>query len=213
MNELVDRVAAVVLLADAAALRDLDEALQVAERSADDSALGNVRLALSRALVHRNSLADRDRGLELLGQVGDMCIEGRFFVCELPIVEVYAARERARRGDADGALPLMRTAVDELFDAGQFTWFIPGTGVLAETLLERGTADDIAEAQTAIDRLAVTPTDDGLVVRDVLVLRLRALLAHARGDQNAYRDFAGRYRTMARSFGFEGHTAWAQAMT
>ena len=62
-----------------------------------------------------------------------MCIEGRFFVCELPVVEVYAARERARRGDADGALPLMRTAVDELFDAGQFTWFIPGTGVLAET--------------------------------------------------------------------------------
>jgi hypothetical protein len=202
-----------VLLADDAALRDLDEALQVAERSADDSALGNVRLALSRALVYRDSLADRDRGLELLKQVGDMCVEGRFFMCELPIVQVYVAREQAKRGDLDGALPLMRKAVDELFDRGQFTWFIPATGVLAETLLERGFEDDVAEAQTAIDRLAVTPAEDGLVVRDVLVLRLRALLARARGDQITYRDFLGRYRTMARSFGFEGHTAWADAMT
>ena len=74
-------------------------------------------------------------------------------------------------------------------------------------------ASVVCKAQTAIDRLAVTPAEDGLVVRDVLVLRLRALLARARGDQITYRDFLGRYRTMARSFGFEGHTAWADAMT
>src|SRR6476661_7608515 len=47
-----------VLLADDAALRDIDEAQQIAERSADDSVLCNVRLALSRALVHRDSPAD-----------------------------------------------------------------------------------------------------------------------------------------------------------
>jgi hypothetical protein len=47
---------------------------------------------------------------------------------------------------------------------------------------------------------------------DITLLRLRALLAHARGDDAAYRDLANRYRAMAQSLGFEGHIAWADAM-
>jgi hypothetical protein len=50
------------------------------------------------------------------------------------------------------------------------------------------------------------------VLRDVTLLRLRALLARARGDEAAYRDLAGRYRAMAESLGFEGHIAMAAAM-
>jgi class 3 adenylate cyclase len=42
--------------------------------------------------------------------------------------------------------------------------------------------------------------------------RLRALLAHAHGDEVAYRDYRDRYRAMATSLGFEGHMAWAEAM-
>ena len=44
------------------------------------------------------------------------------------------------------------------------------------------------------------------------LLRLRALLARARGDDDAHRDLANRYRAMAESLGFEGHIAWAMAM-
>ena len=40
-----------------------------------------------------------------------------------------------------------------------------------------------------------------------------ALLAQACGDEAAYRDYGDRYREMARSLGFEGHIAWAEAMT
>ncbi|HXO50676.1 MAG TPA: hypothetical protein VN888_06530 [Mycobacterium sp.] len=43
-------------------------------------------------------------------------------------------------------------------------------------------------------------------------MRLRALLARARGDEDAYRDYRDRYRDMARTLGFEGHIAWAEAM-
>jgi adenylate cyclase len=49
-------------------------------------------------------------------------------------------------------------------------------------------------------------------VRDVLLLRLRALLARAHGDDTAYRDYQDRYRAMATSHGFEGHMKWAEAM-
>ena len=56
------------------------------------------------------------------------------------------------------------------------------------------------------------PGDDGLVIRDVWLMRLRALLAHARGDEIAYRDLLVRYREIAESLGLEGHIAWAQEM-
>jgi hypothetical protein len=70
----------------------------------------------------------------------------------------------------------------------------------------------VAEAQAAVDRLAAAPADDGLVIREIWLLRLRALLAGAHGDAAAYAHLRDRYRDMARSLGFEGHIAWAEAM-
>jgi len=71
----------------------------------------------------------------------------------------------------------------------------------------------MAEAEAAIIRLADAPADDGLVIREIWLLRLRALLARARGDEDAYRDYRDRYRAMATELGFEGHMAMAEAMT
>ena len=70
----------------------------------------------------------------------------------------------------------------------------------------------MAEAEAAIERLAAAPTDDGLAVRDIWLLRLRALLAQAHGDAAAYADFRDRYRNTAKTLEFEGHIAWAEAM-
>ena len=53
----------------------------------------------------------------------------------------------------------------------------------------------------------------GLVIREIWLLRLRALLvARARGDETAYRDNRDRYRAMATSLDYEGHMKWAEAM-
>ena len=132
---------------------------------------------------------------------------------ELPIVDVYSARERARCGDRDDAIPFMRAAVDHLFRDGQLlAWGVPATGVLVEILLDHGAAADAAEAQAAIERLAAARADEGLVMRDIWLLRLRALLARAHGDATAYEHFRDRYRAMATSLGFEGHMKWAEAM-
>ena len=54
-----------------------------------------------------------------------------------------------------------------------FGWGIWGTGVLVETLLERGADGDLAEVQEEIDWLANLPADEGLVRRDIWLLRLR----------------------------------------
>jgi len=127
--------------------------------------------------------------------------------------DVYLARDRARRGDRDGAIPVMRAGVDHLLREGRSReWGIPATGVLVETLLDGGTESDVIEAEAAIERLAAAPTDEDSTLRDIWLLRLRALLARARGEGVKYLDFVNRYRGMAASLGFEGHIAWAEAM-
>ena len=72
----------------------------------------------------------------------------------VPVTDLWVARERAGRGDRDGAIPVMRKALDELHRAGRLFYGVWGTGVLVETLLKRGAEHDLAEAQEEIDRLA-----------------------------------------------------------
>jgi hypothetical protein len=75
--------------------------------------------------------------------------------------------------------------------------------VLVELLLRRGTDDDLRQAEAAIERLAAVPTDPGLVLYEIPLLRLRGLVAQARGDDVAYRKFMESYRTNAAVAGFE----------
>jgi hypothetical protein len=201
-----------VVRSDDSVVREIEDALRIAERSGDDFAVALAGMTLGVALVHRQTDADRDRGQKLLAEVSEVFLRRGYMLGDLLLVEVYAARERARRGDRDEAIPLMRAAVDHLFREGQLLWGIPATGVLVETLLDRGAESDVVEAEAAIERLGAAPADDGLVIREVWLLRLRALLARAHGDDTAYRDYRDRYRDMARTLGFEGHMAWAEAM-
>jgi class 3 adenylate cyclase len=198
---------------DDSAMRDIDVALEVAERSGDDHAVTLTRMTLGLALVHRPTDAERDHGHKFLAEVSQEFVRRESLLCHLPIINVYLARETARRGDRDEATPLMRSAVNHLARQGQLLgWGIPATGVLVETLLDRGTESDVVEAEAAIERLATAPADEGLVMRDIWLMRLRALLARAHGDDAAYAQFRDRYRDMARTLGFEGHIAWAEAM-
>ena len=199
---------------DDPAMREIEAALRIAERSGDDHVLAIARMTLGLALVHRPTDAERDRGQKLLTELSEVLMRWGFLLGELPLVNVYLARERARRGDYDEAIPLMRATVDHLFRDGRLLAHgVPATGVLVQTLLDHGADGDVAEAEAAIVRLAAAPADDGLAVRDILLLRLRALLARAHDDDAAYRDFRDRYRDMAKTLGFEGHIAWAEAMT
>jgi class 3 adenylate cyclase len=209
----VGGIPAGVLRPDDRAMAEIQDALQVADRSGDDLALALARVTLGVALVHRPTDAERDRGRQLLGEVSEMFLNRGYALGELPLVSVYVARERARREDRDDAIPLIRATTDHLFREGRLlAWGVPATGVLVEALLDRGTDADVAEAEAGIERLAAAPAEDSLAVRDILLLRLRALLARAHRDDAAYTDFRDRYRDMAKTLGFEGHLAWAEAM-
>jgi hypothetical protein len=202
-----------VLMPDDSAMRAIEDALQIAERAGHDFALAQAREILGFALVHRDTAEERDRGQQLLAEVGEMFRRQGQQGNDLPGIEVYSARERARRGDRDEAIRLMRAAVDHLVRQGQLLGLgIPATGVLVETLIDRGTDGDVAEVEAAIERLATAPADEGLAIRDVWLQRMRALLAQAHGDEARYREHRDRYRDMAKTLGFEGHIALAEAM-
>ena len=202
-----------VLKPDDRAMREIEDALRIAERSGDDLAVSNAQMALSFALVHRPTTAERDRGQKLLAELSEAFPRRGRHLGDLPLVNAYLARESARCGDRDGAVPLMRAATDHLFGEGHLLmWGVPATGVLVETLLDRGADGDVVEAEAAIERLAAAPADERLVIRDIWLLRLRALLARAHGDAVAYANFRDGYRDMAKALDFEGHIAWADAM-
>jgi class 3 adenylate cyclase len=202
-----------VLRADDSAMSDIDDALRSAERSGDDVALNFAWMSLGAALVHRHTPAEHDRGQTLLAEIGEAYERRGQSRNLLPIINVCLAHEKARRGDRDEAIPLMREAVDQLFASGRLLMFgVRATGVLVETLLDRGADGDMAEAEAAVEQLAAAPAEERLVIRDIWLLRLRAVLARVRGDEAGYREHRDRYRDMAKTLGFEGHSDWAAAM-
>jgi len=201
------------LAADDRAVREIEDALGIAERAGNDMAPAFARMALGVALAHRHTAAQRDRGLTLMAEVSDVFARHAHNLADRPLVQVYMARERAWRGDLDEAIPLMRAATDHLVREGQLlAWGTPATGVLAQTLLDRGADGDVAEAEAIIERLAVAPADERRVIRDIWLLRLQALLARAHGDAAAYAELRDRYRDMAKTLGLEGHMRWAEEM-
>jgi hypothetical protein len=123
-------------------------------------------------------------------------IQQRYGLTELPVLDVYLGTEKARGGDLDGGIRLIRKPLDDMWTRSQFVFYSRATSVLVETLLDRGADGDAAEAEAAIARLAAEPAD-GSVIGDVWLLRLRALLARAHGEDAAYRDYRDRYRAMA----------------
>ena len=106
----------------------------------------------------------------------------------------------------------MRTALDLLFERGQFAWCVAASAVFVETLLDRGGEGDLAEADAVTDRMETAPLEMASECGELWLLRMRALLADARGDESVYRDYRDRYRATATALGFEGHMEWAEAM-
>ena len=168
-------------------------------------------MTLGITLVHRAS-ADLQRGFDMLAQVRATCLEKRFGLNVVPILDLYLARQWIANGDLDGAVTQLRALTENLFKTRHIGICDLATATLVETLLARGSQPDIGEAQAAIERLEGLPVNFRWAVRGITVLRLRTLLAETRGDEATYRQLRERYRAMGRSFGFEGHMKWAEAM-
>ncbi len=199
------------LLPDAAADRDTAEAMEMAQHSGDDFVVDGARVSRGLVLINQDG-SQRAAGFALLAEFREANLRHGYAKNVVRTVDTEIAKEKARTGDIDGAIELARAVVDYTFDVGDMLSLGEAVRVLGESLLQRGTSADLEEAQAAIDRLAAEPTDPGFVLFEVPLLRLRALLARAHGDAATYAQFRDRYRDMAKTLGFEGHIAFAEAM-
>jgi adenylate cyclase len=147
----------------------------------------------------------------LLEKARSAAINERFMLAKVPAIDVQIATEKARVGDLDGAIELSRLIIDELFESGGGLDRGTATSVLVETLLRRGRAVDLDEARSAVDTLEAA-TSPGFVVHELPLLRMRALLAAAQGEEERYRNYADSYLAAAQAAQFDGHLAQARAM-
>jgi adenylate cyclase len=196
---------------DAQDVAQAAETLEIAQQSANNTAVAYALLNRATTLIHNES-EDTAAGVEFLAKAREMIVNEQLIVTLRRMSDIEVARERARSGDLDGAIDLATTVLAEQFDTGEMIFRGPATTVLVEALLGRGRAADLTDAQDAIDRLAMAPTEPGFVLHELPVLRLRALLARALGDEPGYRQFVERFRVKAQEAGFEGYLAQAEAM-
>ena len=186
------------------------EAVRLAEESGDDVALGTAYIARGMALSRRGTNAEREVGLEFLRRGRDAHLQQRI-LATVSMADIRIAEMTAEAGDVELAIESARAVVNDLVESDERFIRSAATAALVQSLLLRGSDDDLQEAAAAIERLAALPADPGFVLNEIQLLRMRALLARARGDA-AYRDFADRYGAMARSLGLEAHMAIAEAM-
>ena len=176
-----------VLRPDDSAMREIEDALRIAERSGDDLALTFARMTLGVALVHRHTAAERDRGQQLLAEVSDV-----FLRRDTTWASYRSSRctWRVRGLGMEIATTPYRSCAppSTICSARDSCW----RGAFQRRVFWwrhcsiAGPTSDVAEAEAAIERLAAAPADEGLVIREIWLLRLRALLARARGDDAAY---------------------------
>lgn len=199
-----------LLIADDAALAEIEQALIVAEQTSDDIALFLVRLAYGLALVH-HSPGTRKRGHEVLVDLREMAVANNFGLNAVPLLDAYAARRSAELGDQQVAVTGLRAALDDMMSEGNFGNSDVAMFLLAETLLERGTAEDVREVEAILARFSDPIYDQVTGSRDIQRARLRALLALSRGD-DTYPQLRDDYRKLAFELGFAGQRVWAEAL-
>ena len=199
------------LLPDENAMQETAEVVRIAEESGDDVALGTAHIAYGLMLSRRDTDAERNLGLEYLRRGRDSHVQQRISATVV-MADIRIAEMTADAGDVQRAIENARAVLNTLVENDERFMRGAATAVLVQSLLLRGSVADLREAATEIERLAAVPTDPGFVLKEIQLLRMRALLARAHGDEAGYRDFADRYGAMARSLGFEGHMAMAEAM-
>lgn len=192
-------------------LQQTSEAFDSAQRSGDDWTLESA-LALKGLVLLLQDGPEKAEGFELLARARDAAVGERSSMVYVIQIDREIASEMMRRGDTNGAVEMLRRIVNEDYNTGDVALLWPILDPLVEALLRRGTPADIREAQAAVDRFATAPRDPAIVLFEVQLLRLRALLARARGDDKEYRAYRDRYRAMATSLDFEGHMKWAEEM-
>lgn len=200
------------LVVDDTARCETAEALEIALAFSEDMALGLAQVARGLVLVHSGDDADRAHGFELLAAARALADADRYSANEVRLIEIEEAAQCARSGDLDHAIETATQVALTLTEAGMPLYLGHATTVLVTALLGRAAAGDVTRARSAVDRLADFTGPSTVGFHELPLVRLRALVTRAEGDDTGYRRLANRYRRMAHERGYAGHVLIADSM-
>ncbi|KWX65678.1 hypothetical protein ASJ79_07650 [Mycobacterium sp. NAZ190054] len=186
---------------DEVALQETAAALRLAEHAGDELTLTTARVARGLVLVYGNDPGEE--AVDLLTKAREATNRRRFTMNAMALAEPALARCMAQRADLSGAIDSARGAISDMLTAGEVLSLGVATSVLVESLVKRAGDGDLAEATAAVDRLAAVAVDPGFVLYDVSLLRLRALLAEAVGDDAVSHEYMKRARAAAAASNYE----------
>ena len=149
-------------------------------------------------------------GLDLLAQVRDMGVPTSSRV-GVPHRRHVHRHGEARSGDLDGAIELRQAALDNLFGSGDSS-ATGATATLVEILLAVVPTVTSPKHRPRSTGWRLSPLTRGTSCRAAAAADAGTACAGA-GEEDGYRAYRDRYRTMATDLGFEGHMKWAEEMT
>lgn len=200
------------LAPDDDAVEEMSEAEQISVDCGDDIAVAMAQMSHGLVLSRRTDRSERELGFQLVRRASAAQRARGTLLSTVAMADVEVIRLIADAGDVDGAIEYGNDFVDRSIKNGERMFLGTGVAALAEVLLRRGSVGDVEEAGRRADQLAAIPTEPGFVLNEIALLRLRAMLARAKGDAAAYRGYADRYRAKAMALGFDGHVAMADSM-
>jgi adenylate cyclase len=134
----------------------------------------------------------------------------RVFTFALATIGADLAIDAAHNGRRDEAIDELRALFSLHMDSGSRVFVgCPGEA-LVELLIERGCADDLAEAHRIVDQWEVQRP--GIPALDLWWLKSRALVAKTEGDFGGYAELAKQYLSLCERLDARGRVAEARRM-
>lgn len=186
---------------DEAARRETAEALRIAEKAGDHLTLALAQIGRGLVLVYGDDPGEE--GTAMLAEARKSALERGFTMNAVSLIDPALARRKARQGDHSGAIDLARSAIAVMSERREVLSVGVATTSLVESLMERRADGDECEAEAALDDLAALRADEGFILHELPLLRLRAMLARTRGDESGAAEYTDRYRALAASAEFD----------
>ena len=189
---------------------EMREALRRAESFGDICGIITAQFAYGTALL-RADKGSRDEAIETLERARASMVKHDVMTTNLmPGVAADLAIDAARNGRRDEAIDDLSKLFAQHMNGG-LRVEIGCTGeALVSLLIDRGSAEDLAEAHRIID--VWEAGRPGIPAAELWWLKSRALLAKAEGESNSYAELASQYLSLCEQLDARGRLAEARQM-
>jgi adenylate cyclase len=190
-------------------VNEMRDVLRRAESFGDIFGVIAAQWAYGTALLHADN-AFHDEAIDLLKRARASIQEHRVFTFALATIGADLAVDTARNGQLDEAIDELRALVSLHLGTGSQVFVGCSAEALVKLLIDRGTTDDLAEANRVLDEWQARRP--GIPALDLWWLKSGAQLAKAEGKSDMYVGLAKQYLSVCEALDARGRLEEAREM-